>query len=261
MAFNCDLCDASYPVRKSLLNHIRLKHGNHEEFKCQHCVYTTSKKGNLQQHESSIHAKVQEICEICGKNFSDKSNLNKHLKKFHIETVQEKKEAKRKASNPLPQPAKRIRNDTPKDLTCCVCHAKFNEVKNLNKHMKMVHEEQGLKCTNCNYTSNNEFNMQRHVESCSKREQAWIEKETEKAKREEPVAYSCNQGPLEDEAADEHESCFDGILSSRIWNHRGTQDILIALQKYMERMRNATWTELKKHKGIQFHIIIQATLF
>ena len=122
--------------------------------------------------------------------------------------------------------------------------------------MKMLHEEKGLKCTNCNYTSNDKFNMQRHIESCSKRKP-----EAEKDKEETPMVYSCNQGPVEDEAADEHQSCFNGTLSSRIWNNRGTHDILKALQKYKERMRNATWTELKKHKGIQFHIVVQVTLF
>ena len=76
-----------------------------------------------------------------------------------------------------------------------------------------------------------------------------IEEEVERAKKEEPMVYSCNQGPLKDEPADVHESCFEGTLSSRIWNHRGTHDILIALQKYKERMRNATWTELKNIKA------------
>ena len=256
MAFNCDLCDASYPERKSLLRHIRLKHGDANQFSCSQCAYSTTMKHHLEEHVRSIHQGIKEPCETCGRNFSDKSNLNKHLREFHPELVQERKEAKRKASNPLPQPTKRIRNDTPKDLTCGVCNAKFKELFNLNKHMKMLHEEKGLKCTNCNYTSNDKFNMRKHIESCSKRKP-----EAEKDKEETPMVYSCNQGPVEDEPADEHQSCFNGTLSSRIWNNRGTHDILKALQKYKERMRNATWTELRKHKGIQFHIVVQVTLF
>ena len=160
MTFNCDQCDASYPVRMSLLNHFRFMHGNPEEFTCQHCVYRTTKKENLHQHVRSIHEKIKAICDLCGKKISDKSNLNKHMKK-----VQDKKEAKRKASDTAPRPAKRMKHDASKELTCGVCHAKFKELFNLNKHNKLGHEEKGLKCNTCSHTSNNQFNMQRHIES------------------------------------------------------------------------------------------------
>ena len=76
MAFECDECNASYSLRKSLLSHKRLKHGNPQEFNCLHCVYTTSKKENLEQHVRSQHEKIKEICENCGKGFSDRSHLN-----------------------------------------------------------------------------------------------------------------------------------------------------------------------------------------
>ena len=67
MTFSWDQCDASYPVRMSLLNHVRFKHGNPEEFTCQHCGYRTTKKENLHQHVRSIHEKIKEICDLCGK--------------------------------------------------------------------------------------------------------------------------------------------------------------------------------------------------
>ena len=92
MTFNCEYCDASYPVRKSLINHKRLKHGNHEEFKCQHCVYATTNRSHYERHVRSLHEKVKEICEVCGKGFSDISYLNKHVSTFHPEIVQEEKE-------------------------------------------------------------------------------------------------------------------------------------------------------------------------
>ena len=107
MGFMCDECGATYPVRMSLSNHKRLKHGDAKQFNCEHCVYTTTKKENLQQHVRSQHEKVKEICETCGKSFSDKSNLNKHVKKFHSENKEE--ETKRKASDTLEIPSKRIK--------------------------------------------------------------------------------------------------------------------------------------------------------
>jgi len=70
MSYPCDQCDASFPVKMSLSNHKRLKHGDVKQFNCEKCVYATSKKENLQQHIQSVHEKVKETCETCGKNFS-----------------------------------------------------------------------------------------------------------------------------------------------------------------------------------------------
>ena len=61
MVFNCEKCTASYPVRMPLLNHIRFKHGDPEQFTCQHCVYATTKRENLKQHVRSQHEKIKEI--------------------------------------------------------------------------------------------------------------------------------------------------------------------------------------------------------
>ena len=82
----CDQCDATYPVRKSLSSHKRLKHGDLKQFNCKHCVYATTKKENLEQHVKSVHEKVKEICETCG----DKSNLNKHIKNSILNKLKEK---------------------------------------------------------------------------------------------------------------------------------------------------------------------------
>ena len=88
MTFKCDKCDASYPLKMSLLNHIRIKHEDAKQFFCQHCVYETKNKVHLKQHVKSLHLGMKEICETCGRKFSDKSNLNKHVRQFHPEQVQ-----------------------------------------------------------------------------------------------------------------------------------------------------------------------------
>ena len=93
MTFNCDQCDASYSVEKSLGNHKRFKHGDAKQFACQQCVYTTSKKENLGQHVRSQHEKVKEICKVCRKEYSDKPTLNRHVRNFHPVIVQKDKES------------------------------------------------------------------------------------------------------------------------------------------------------------------------
>ena len=50
MSYPCEQCGASFPVKMSLLNHKRLKHGDAKQFNCEKCVYTTFNKTNLDQH-------------------------------------------------------------------------------------------------------------------------------------------------------------------------------------------------------------------
>ena len=107
MAYPCSQCDASFPVRKSMLNHKRLKHGDAKQFNCELCVYTTINKTHLTQHVRSVHKKINETCETCGKEFSDKPTLNRHVRRLHTKT----QVTKRKASDTLEIPTKRIKMD------------------------------------------------------------------------------------------------------------------------------------------------------
>ena len=141
MVFTCDLCDASYPVRHSLSNHKRLKHGDAAQFNCTKCTYATTKKENLDQHVRSVHENVKVICNICGKNFSDKPNLNKHKRQKHPETLQ----TKRKATEYLETQPKRIKISQPESnddtnklfLKCPICYKEFKELKNLISILSM----------------------------------------------------------------------------------------------------------------------------
>ena len=125
MAYPCDQCDASFPVRMSLLNHKRIKHGNAKQFNCKLCVYTTINKTHLEQHVQSVHKKVKETCETCGKEFSDKSHLNRHVRQLHTKT----QVTKRKASDTLEIPTKRIKLDDEDDDI-------FNEAYNFNNQKR-----------------------------------------------------------------------------------------------------------------------------
>merc|ERR1712215_509556 len=108
-----------------LVYHKRLKHGDTKQFNCKLCVYATTKKENLEQHVRSVHKKVKETCETCGKNFSDKPTLNRHVKRLHTKT----QVTKRKASDTLEIPTERIKLDDEDDDI-------FNEAYNFNNQKR-----------------------------------------------------------------------------------------------------------------------------
>ena len=144
---------------------------------------------------------------MCRKTFFDKSNLRKHVRKVHEEIIHvTKAPEKRKAIEALESQPKRIKTE----LVCGECHKEFTEHKNLNKHMKNIHMQKNLKCNNCEYTTNDWPNMQRHSESCEKRtkEKEVKVQNAQRAREEQSMAYFCNQGPNEDETSDENQSCF-----------------------------------------------------
>ena len=124
----------------------------------------------------------------------------------------------------------------------------------MNNHTRNIHGVKIFKCDICSYTTNDTFNYQRHKEGCIKRKRKEEEHEQDRkrAKVDEPLVYSCNQGPLEDDPADEQESCFEGTLKIKIWIYKGTPDILTALQKYKQKCKESSWINLKKHKGKSF---------
>ena len=83
------------------------------------------------------------------------------------------------------------------EFKCNICNQEFKELKNLNKHIKNIHKEKHLKCSNCSYNTPYPFNMERHIESCTKRKREEDEVEhIAKRAREEELHQSINQSYL-----------------------------------------------------------------
>jgi len=60
------------------------------------------------------------------------------------------------------------------------------------------------KCNNCSYATNDVPNMQRHIESCTKRKIKEDEVEHVAKRAREEEVHSYNQGPIEDIVSDEN---------------------------------------------------------
>ena len=72
----------------SFSNDKRLIHGNPKLHPCIHCEYKSKSKQHCEMHIKSIHEKFKETCKVCGKQFSNLHNLNRHKRKCHLEVIQ-----------------------------------------------------------------------------------------------------------------------------------------------------------------------------
>ena len=96
-------------------------------------------------------------------------------------------------------------NEVDKILKCPHCELPASSQSNLNRHIRLKHpSDKKFICEECGDTFPRSDYFFKH--------QALYKKRKGSAKEDEPLVYSCNQGSLEDEPADEQESCFEGTL-------------------------------------------------
>ena len=85
---------------------------------------------------SSIHEDQDNKCKNCGKHFSSKTNLKKHIHTIH---------------------------EGHKDYKCDFCNKLFNQESNLKKHVYAIHVgHKGFKCEFCGKLFSQKVNMRRH---------------------------------------------------------------------------------------------------
>jgi len=90
--FECDLCSKSFALKSILDKHVRCVHEVNVDnsvlkFECHRCNKRVACKSKLDKHMIK-HQKDEKgllICDICGDEFSSKSNLKRHMTVIHEE--------------------------------------------------------------------------------------------------------------------------------------------------------------------------------
>ena len=181
-SYACSQCDLVYQNKFSLYRHKKV-HDNPDIGLCNECNKRLSSKEKLKEHIKALHSEkgnenrvitfngmyrtftdllenkknLKENdnfnCNKCHKQYSNRGNLNKHLKQKHgnIES-----------------------NEVNKDLTnidkinCNECSNSFTSVSNLNRHKKRIH---GLtyECSECESQFSNLGNLNKHKNLVHKR--------------------------------------------------------------------------------------------
>ena len=105
-----------------------------KHFQCNICESRFSQKSNLNTHVRSVHEKISSFkCIICETSFTAKASLNSHLRSVH---------------------------DQQKPFKCNTCDSSFARKDNLKTHIQSVHEKNTIRCNICgsNFTLKHSLN-------------------------------------------------------------------------------------------------------
>ncbi|XP_065089884.1 protein suppressor of hairy wing-like [Ochlerotatus camptorhynchus] len=167
--FSCSQCNAKCPSEKVLNDHMTT-HSEGKPFSCLKCGKDFTRKYHLERHLN--HSGCGEVpkellpCEVCGKDFTRLDNLREHLR-FHMG------EGKRKRDYQCPYCPKafygssllniHIRTHTgEKPFPCDLCSKSFPSTGALRKHRRSHTGERPYRCDQCSATFAARETLNRH---------------------------------------------------------------------------------------------------
>uniref|UniRef100_A0A182QTW8 Transcription factor grauzone n=1 Tax=Anopheles farauti TaxID=69004 RepID=A0A182QTW8_9DIPT len=135
--YACDVCQRTFQTEKQLDKH----RPNHETTECKLCGKRVQAR-YIKKHVSEIHegARKWYMCDLCGKNYSSRMVLGKHIRQQHEG------------------------EDTIEKVQCTYCGKQLNGKYNLQKHIRCMHLEPGnvYRCDVCAHESPNSIALENH---------------------------------------------------------------------------------------------------
>ncbi|XP_037044366.1 transcription factor grauzone-like [Bradysia coprophila] len=176
-AHKCSLCSKTFPSAAKLNYHVQDRHSadTSVKFPCDQCVKTFRTKLLLTIHIKNVHGQWPEhICEICGRKYKNKLNLQIHKELEHSTTPPPKvqcdicgtwlKHKGRLAAHlKLHQEMKDAQNGNAKALSCPICKKKVQNKRLLSVHIRCSHGERNYKCTLCDKAFKTSQGLKEHI--------------------------------------------------------------------------------------------------
>ncbi|CRK95899.1 CLUMA_CG009345, isoform A [Clunio marinus] len=161
--FQCQICGNSYFNKNGLRYHILKNHEKPKHLTCSLCSRTFRTEEGLKNHKSRPHRLP---CEVCGKMILN-NELKRHLKIVHFKIKPYQcdncgKKFSRK--QPLIKHLNTHKVYRTKDFHCQICRTSFFDKHELRRHILNIHEKpKHLACSSCRKTFRTEEGLKTHM--------------------------------------------------------------------------------------------------
>ena len=140
--FVCEICEASFTLKKNRDRHIREIHSPSDDVVCPMCNKSFSRPSKLAEHWYIVHdGNSDHKCEICHKSFTQSYHLTRHIMEVHSSFPGDK-------------------------VKCPDCDKSFTRKEHMKEHWSFWHCEIGeyWKCGICEELFTRKWGLDRHIE-------------------------------------------------------------------------------------------------
>jgi KRAB domain-containing zinc finger protein len=162
--YPCSSCKSVFLSKSAMKNHEQIFHSQIiEEHPCD-CGKVFESKIKLYQHRTVVHMKGHYPCQSCGKVYTQKNVLQKHILRNH--TTKVPCEVCGKMFAPGMFMKKHLKSHGPKQHKCTIdrCGKEFHSKTALAYHVDSQHKPvENVKCPSCDASFTSTRNLNRHV--------------------------------------------------------------------------------------------------
>ncbi|XP_053733225.1 zinc finger protein 142 isoform X1 [Synchiropus splendidus] len=201
----CHNCAFTCKQKRSMAQHVALKHSSSKPFSCPHCPFTTRRRYVLENHKT-LHTGLGRLrCDLCDKTFRTTTLLSKHKLRIHEKrpTLQcSLCEYSAYTSFDLKRHELRCHTGELRHV-CARCKAGFSSQFALRNHCNRAHQPQTIfSCKQCDYICNTEEALKNHQQhkhlqlKCTTCHHSFVTKEQLEIHRKTHVAHHCQLCPF-----------------------------------------------------------------